>query len=217
MKVILFDMDGTLIDSSEGILKCAEYALAHYGLEPKDEATMHKIIGPPLWESFVKLFGFDKETALEAVSVYRERYNTKGLFEICAYPGVEECLKQLKEEGYKIGVASSKPEQSCRRILEHLGVLSYFDEVVGATFDGSRETKIEVLNEAFHRFETFEKKDMCLIGDTIFDIEGANEGGIVSAGVSFGFGNIKDMTEAGAAFICDDMKELPRMIKEYWG
>ncbi len=216
-KVILFDMDGTLIDSSEGILKCAEYALNHYGMEPKDEATMRKFIGPPLWESFVKIYGFDKETALEAVEIYRERYNTKGLFEISAYPGVEECLKELKEEGCKIGVASSKPEITCGRILEHLGILSYFDEVIGATFDGIRETKIQVLEEAFRRFGDCEKSEICLIGDTIFDVNGANEGGIDCAAVSFGFGNIEAMTKAGAAFVCDDMTELPGMIREYWG
>lgn len=212
MKAVLFDLDGTLVDSSEGILKCARYALKHYGMEETDAEKLKKFIGPPLSESFMKLYGFPREQAVEAVSVYRERYNRTGIFECSLYPGVEECLRALKEQGYLIGMASSKPEASCRKILEHFGLLEQFDDVVGATFDGRIETKEQVLREVLRRWETIPKDAMCLIGDTIFDIEGANLIGIPSIGVSFGFGDVRQMLDAGARMICDSMRQLPEAV-----
>ena len=151
MKAILFDLDGTLIDSSEGITKSTQYALAHYGIIENDLSKFYKFIGPPLVVSFKKYYDFPEEQAVEAVAVYRERYNKIGLFECSLYPGVRECIEKLKAQGYLIGMASSKPEVSCRRILEHFGILELFDDVVGATFDGRIDTKEEVLNEVMRR------------------------------------------------------------------
>ena len=103
---------------------------------------------------------------------YRERYNTTGIFECKLYPGVEKCIRTLKEQGYRIGMASSKPEVSCKRILEHFGILPLFDDVVGATFDGTRDKKSEILKEVMHRWSHIPKSEMCLIGDTMFDVNG---------------------------------------------
>ena len=189
MKAILFDLDGTLIDSSEGITKSTQYALAHYGIEENDLSKFYKFIGPPLSASFQKYYGFSEEKAYEAVTVYRERYNRIGLFECSLYPGVRECIETLKAKGYLIGMASSKPEDSCRRILDHFGILELFDDVVGA------------------------KNEMCLIGDTMFDVEGANKVGIRSVAVTFGFGNVDEMVAAGAVAVCDDMAKLPEIIE----
>ena len=100
MKAILFDLDGTLIDSSEGITKSTQYALAHYGIEENDLSKFYKFIGPPLSASFQKYYGFSEEKAYEAVTVYRERYNRIGLFECSLYPGVRECIETLKAKGY---------------------------------------------------------------------------------------------------------------------
>lgn len=214
IKAILFDLDGTLIDSSEGIIKSALYALAHYGIEEKDTGKLYQFIGPPLSDSFRKYYGFSEERAYEAVGVYRERYNMIGIFECSLYPGVEECIKTLKKEGYRIGMASSKPEESCRRILDHFGILELFDDVVGATFDGRRDTKEEVLNEVFRRWSDVSGKETCLIGDTIFDVEGANAVGVPCIAVTFGFGDLEQMKAAGAAGVCDDMAKLPGLIAQ---
>lgn len=212
MKAILFDLDGTLIDSSEGITKSAQYALAHYGIIENDLSKFYKFIGPPLVASFKKYYDFPEEQAVEAVAVYRERYNKIGLFECSLYPGVRECIEKLKAQGYLIGMASSKPEVSCRRILEHFGILELFDDVVGATFDGRIDTKEEVLNEVMRRWSDVPKDEMCLIGDTMFDVEGANQVGIRTVAVNFGFGNVQEMVEAGAVAVCDDMEKLPDIV-----
>lgn len=212
MKAILFDLDGTLIDSSEGITKSTQYALAHYGIIENDLSKFYKFIGPPLVASFKKYYDFPEEQAVEAVAVYRERYNKIGLFECSLYPGVRECIVKLKAQGYLIGMASSKPEVSCRRILEHFGILELFDDVVGATFDGRIDTKEEVLNEVMRRWSDVPKDEMCLIGDTMFDVEGANQVGIRTVAVTFGFGNVQEMVEAGAVAVCEDMAKLPEIV-----
>lgn len=212
MKALLFDLDGTLIDSSEGITKSTQYALAHYGIIENDLSKFYKFIGPPLVASFKKYYDFPEEQAVEAVAVYRERYNKIGLFECSLYPGVRECIEKLKAQGYLIGMASSKPEVSCRRILEHFGILELFDDVVGATFDGRIDTKEEVLNEVMRRWSDVPKDEMCLIGDTMFDVEGANQVGIRTVAVTFGFGNVQEMVEAGAVAVCDDMEKLPDIV-----
>ena len=214
MKAILFDLDGTLIDSSEGITKSTQYALAHYGIIENDLSKFYKFIGPPLVASFKKYYDFPEEQAVEAVAVYRERYNKIGLFECSLYPGVRECIEKLKAQGYLIGMASSKPEVSCRRILEHFGILELFDDVVGATFDGRIDTKEEVLNEVMRRWSDVPKDEMCLIGDTMFDVEGANQVGIRTVAVTFGFGNVQEMVEAGAVAVCEDMAKLPEIVEQ---
>jgi phosphoglycolate phosphatase len=214
MKAVLFDMDGTLIDSSEGIIKSAQYALTHYGIEETDMQNLMSFIGPPLAYSFKNRYGFSEEKAREAVDVYRERYTKIGIFECSLYPGVRECIEQLKEMGYLIGMASSKPEESCRRILKHFDLIDLFDDVVGATPDGRIDTKEEVLSEVMRRWHEIPREEMCLIGDTIFDVEGANQKEIPCICVSYGFGDVEEMLAAGALKICDSMSELPQAIAE---
>ena len=157
-------------------------------------------------------YGFTKERALEAVGKYRERYNKIGIFECSLFPGVKECIEALKAAGYRIGLASSKPEKSCERILEHFGILDMFDEVVGATFDGRIDTKEEVLNEVMRRWSDIPRDEMCLIGDTMFDIEGANRVNVPSIAVSFGFGDVNEMVSAGAKAVIDDLRQLPDVL-----
>lgn len=212
IKVVLFDLDGTLIDSSEGITRSVQYALKKYGIDEPDLAKLKCFIGPPLPGSFMKYYHFPEAQAKEAVGAYREYYRPTGIFQCCLYPGVEKCIRTLKEQGYLIGVASSKPEIFCKKILDHFGILELFDEVAGATEDGSIGTKEQVLNEVIRRFGQVPKDAMCLIGDTIYDVEGANRVGIKTIGVSFGFGDAQEMLDAGAVCICDHMDELPDAI-----
>lgn len=214
IKAVIFDLDGTLIDSSEGITKCAQYALRHFGIEEPDPDRLRVFIGPPLYQSFMMHYGFSLEQAREAVVIYRERYHKTGIYECSLYPGVRECLVQLQEAGYRIGMASSKPEPSCRTILKYFAIDGFFDEIVGSTMDGRIETKPDVLNELFHRLPDVPKEEMILVGDTIYDIDGANAAGIAGIAVSFGFGNMEQMLKAGALGPCEAMEKLPALLKE---
>jgi phosphoglycolate phosphatase len=214
IKAILFDLDGTLIDSAEGITKSARYALAHFGIEEPDERQLYRFIGPPIVESLQSLYGFSEEKAKEGVAVYRERYNRIGLYECSLYPGVEACIRTLREQGYRIGMASSKPEETCRKILDHFGILSLFDDVVGATFDGRINSKEQVLNEVFRRWDDLAREELCLIGDTIFDVRGAKAVGIPCIAVAFGFGNLEEMKDAGIVGVCDAMESLPSLLRK---
>lgn len=213
MRAVLFDMDGTLIDSSEGITKSVQSALRAFGIDEPDLNALRKFIGPPLRDSFARHYGLSKEQAEEAVRTYRERYNVVGIFECCLYPGVEACIRALREAGYLVGIASSKPEVSCKRILEHFGILELFDEVVGATMDGRIDTKEEVLCELMRRWHDIPKEEMCLVGDTIFDVEGANKVGIPCIAVQYGFGDAQEMRAAGAFAICDTLNDVAELIK----
>ncbi len=214
MKAVLFDLDGTLIDSFEGIAKSAQYALRRFGIDEENLENLRPFVGPPLVDSFQKWYGLSKEQAIEATDIYRERYRPIGILECSLYPGVEECIRTLKAEGYLIGMASSKPEEFCRRILEHFGLLDLFDDVVGATFDRRIDTKEEVLNEVLRRWSDIPKDQMCLIGDTMFDLVGAKKIGIDCIAVSYGFGDAKEMLQNGAIAVCDRMADLPELIQK---
>lgn len=214
MKAVLFDLDGTLSNSKEGITKCVQYALKHFGIEEPDRDKLEIFIGPPLVDSFMNFYGMSLEDAKIATAKYRERYTPIGIHEASMYPGTRECIEELKKQGYIIGMASSKPEEYCRIILEDFGILDLFDDVVGATMDGRIDSKEEVLMEVFRRWSHYGKDEMCLVGDSIYDVEGANLVGIPCIAVSYGFGDVKEMTEAGAVAVIDNLVELPGVLEK---
>ena len=143
-RYVLFDLDGTLTESGEGIINSAVYALKKFGIEP-EMGTMTKFLGPPLKDSFRDFYGFDDEKCEQAVKYYREYYTTKGIFENRVYDGVEECLKKLSEAGLHLAVATSKPQVFAVKILEHFHLAQYFDYIGGAELDGSRSVKADVI------------------------------------------------------------------------
>ncbi|MGN0292325.1 MAG: HAD-IA family hydrolase, partial [Lachnospiraceae bacterium] len=162
-----------------------------------------------------KRYGFDDETIAFLVKKYRERFNKIGVFENELYPGVKEALASLQDRGYALVLASSKPEDACRIILEHHGILSYFTEVVGATLDSRISSKKEVLEEVLRRMDIQNPKECILIGDTIYDVEGAKDIGMDCIGVSYGFGRVEELERAGAYCICKDLEEVVRSIERY--
>lgn len=215
MKAILWDLDGTIINSEEGITKCVQYALKAHGIDEPDLKKLLCFIGPPLEPVFQEKYGMTGEEAWQSVVKYRERFDVKGIFECCLYSGVKETIIGLKKRGYVQALASSKPETACRRILEHFGLTPYFDEVVGSTLDGSISTKQEVLEELGRRMEDFDihKADMCLIGDTKYDAAGAKAFGIRCVGVGYGFGTKEELLAAGAEAVFDKIEEVERYIE----
>ena len=204
-KAILFDLDGTLTDSGEGIINCAILALEHYGLPIPDREEMRTFVGPPLHESFIR-HGVPADKADEAIAIYRSRYIPIGAFENTPYPGIRELLEKLKDQGYTLYVATSKPETTSVKILEHFDMAKYFDRICGASMDQSRSSKeavIEYLLQLNGRSD-----NMIMVGDTKFDIIGAKAHGIPGIGVSWGYGKVEDMEKAGAAAIAHSTGEL---------
>lgn len=208
-KTIIFDLDGTLTDSGEGILKCAELALRHFGVPVPDQQTMRQFVGPPLHDTFVK-FGVPEEHAEEAVAVYRSRYTTVGKFENTPYPGVHQLLQALKDQGHTLLIATSKPEGMSIEITDKFKLSKYFHRICGASLDRSRSNKEDVI--AYLLQEYGKSADMIMVGDTAFDVLGAAAHGIKTIGVSWGYGSVEEMNAAGAIAIADTMEQLLELL-----
>lgn len=209
-KSILFDLDGTLTDSGEGIMKCAKLALEHYGIPVPDINALRVFVGPPLVDSFVR-FGVPAQEANNAVEIYRSRYLTVGKFENYPYPGIHDLLQKLKNNGHRLYVATSKPESTSIEILEHFELAGYFDIIAGASMDSGRSCKADVISYLLGQCERTEENIM--VGDTAYDVIGAKAHNIPTIGVSWGYGEVPDMEEAGAKAIVNTMDELYSLLK----
>lgn len=213
-KVILFDLDGTVIDSEEGVTKCVQYALQHFGIDEPDLRKLRVFIGPPLRGQFMKVYELTAEQAEEAVVKYRERYSVTGMYECRLYPHVEETLQNLKEKGYLLALASSKNESACVDILKHLEIDHYFDLIGGATDDGKISQKADVLHMVMERLGLLDVKDYVLIGDTRFDAAGAKAVGMDCIGVTYGFGTEEELREAEVVCVCRDLEEVEAYLEK---
>lgn len=209
-KAILFDLDGTLTDSGEGIMNCAKLALEHYGLPIPSEAELRTFVGPPLHDSFIR-FGVPAEEADNAIKIYRSRYIPIGKFENHPYEGIQDTLEKLKALGHTLYVATSKPETMSVEILEHFDMAKYFDIIAGASFDRSRSSKEDVIAYLLDQCGDYDEKIM--VGDTAFDVIGAKAHGIPTVGVAWGYGKVEDMKNAGAVSIAYTMDELFEALK----
>lgn len=210
VKSILFDLDGTLTDSGEGIMKCAVYALSKYGIDAPSEADLRTFVGPPLTESFAR-FGVPQDQLTKAVEYYRERYIPIGRFENTPYPGIRELLEKLKADGHKLYVATSKPELMAIDILKQFDLAQYFDQICGATTDLSRNSKEAVI--AYLLEKCGAQENAIMVGDTAYDVIGAKEHGIPTIGVDWGYGLNEDMENAGAIAIAYTAEQLYELLK----
>ncbi|MGN1016791.1 MAG: HAD family hydrolase [Faecousia sp.] len=204
-KSILFDLDGTLTDSGEGIMNCAQLALEHFGIHVPDRDTLRVFVGPPLHDTFRK-FGVPEDQVDEAIRIYRSRYVPIGKFENTPYPGIRELLEKLCAQGHRLYVATSKPEDMSVEILEHFDLAKYFDHICGASLDRSRSSKDAVIAYLLEQYSRGE--EMIMVGDTVFDILGAAAHGIPAVGVTWGYGNPEEMKKAGAAAIAPTVDAL---------
>lgn len=208
-KAIFFDLDGTLTDSGEGIINCAILALEHFGIPVPSREEMGVFVGPPLDQTFIK-FGIPAEKAQEAIDIFRSRYLVVGKFENAPYPGIHQLLEKLKEQGHRLFVATSKPEETALEVLHKFALAQYFEVICGATMDGSRVHKADVIAYLLDKIGTQEK--VLMIGDTEFDVTGAAAHGIQTIGVSWGYGKVAAMEQAGAIAIAHSMDELEQLI-----
>lgn len=209
-ETVLFDLDGTLTESGEGIINSAVYALKKFGIEP-EMSQMSKFLGPPLKDSFRDFYGFSEEKCVEAVKYYREYYTTKGIFENKVYEGVEDCLKALKSAGLKLAVATSKPQVFAVKILEHFHLAEYFDFIGGAELDGTRSVKAEVITHTLKNCGADDRSKVIMVGDRKHDVLGAKALEMDCIGVLYGYGSREELESAGAVFIAD----TPMAVAEY--
>lgn len=204
-KAIFFDLDGTLTDSGEGIINCASLALEHFGLSVPSREEMRVFVGPPLDKTFIQ-FGVPADRVEEAIKVFRSRYVPIGIFENYPYPGIRELLGQLKAQGHRLFVATSKPEEMALRVLDRFELSGYFEKICGATLDGSRIEKSDVITYLLTQVEGVDNTVM--VGDTKFDVLGAAQHGIPTIGITWGYGKESDMVRAGAIAIAHTPEEL---------
>lgn len=210
----LFDLDGTLTDPYEGITNSVAYALEKFGFSVADKRELIKFIGPPLTESFSEFYGLSDSDALLAVKHYREYFSDKGIYENKVYDGVYDVLRQLKANGKRLVIATSKPEPFTERILEYFDLKKYFDFVAGATFDFARVKKSDVIAYAMQNCKFISTEDSVMIGDRKHDVLGAKSNGLRVAGVLYGYGDRAELAAAGADYILNcpaDILELMRI------
>ena len=201
-KTILFDLDGTLTDSGEGIMNCAAEALRYFHLPIPGEKIMRTIVGPPLDDSLIRL-GIAPQDVDKGIEVFRKRYTSVGKYENRPYPGISDLLQRLQNDGHTLYVATSKPECMALDIMDHFDLARYFTKICGATLDRSRASKSAVIAYLLEHCDN--PRNLVMVGDTAFDVLGAREHGIPTVGVSWGYGEVSDMEKAGACAITGTM------------
>lgn len=209
--VILFDLDGTLTDSGPGIMNAAAYAMEHYGLRHEPE-TLRRFVGPPLLESFRDFCGFDRAKCEEAIWVFREYYEPKGIFENSVYPGVPEMLETLLAAGKRLAVATSKLDSAARRVLEHFDLAKYFELASGSLADNTRTRKAEVVAWALETLGVTDRSRALMVGDREHDVLGARENGLGCLGVLYGYGDAAELQRAGAIALAATPQETAELI-----
>ncbi len=204
----LFDFDGTLCDTTEGIFNSIIYSLKCFGIEETDREKLNFFVGPPLFESYKKIYNVSDEDALWLIEKYRERYREKAAEESLIYGGIKELLQELKARGKKIAVASSKPKKFVDEISEYHDIFRYYDFISAESFKNNHSSKEDLINACLDFFGNPPKETVVMVGDRFYDIDGAKVVGIDSAGAVYGFGTAEELTNAGATYILNKPEDL---------
>ena len=207
IKYLLFDLDGTITDSAEGITNSVSYALSHMGIS-EEKSKLYRFVGPPLRDSFMEYYGFSEAEAEEGVRLYREYYAKKGIFENKVYPGIEQLLQTCRRDGKKVILATAKPQEYAGQILAYFGLDGYFDDIQGSSMDGSKVQKEDVIRCALEENQITDANEALMIGDRRHDVLGSARFGIPCVGVLYGYGSREELASSGAKWIVDGVKEL---------
>ena len=205
---IYFDLDGTLTDPYDGITRCIIYAIEQLGFERPSDEWLYKSIGPPLWDTFPEIVG--DELTRKAVDLYRERFDEIGWRENTPYDGIHDALAEVHATGATLFVATAKPHPAARRILEHFDMIGFFTEVYGSELDGTRSNKGDLLAWAIERHGDADRRIM--IGDRKHDLIGGIANGMTPIGVSYGYGDVRELEIAGAVSIAASPAEIPALL-----
>jgi len=206
---VFFDLDGTLIYSHQGVFNGLRYALGKKGMEVPSEDILRKFIGPSFYDSLPQYLGVSKQETKELIVYYREYYQDKGVKEVNIIPKMDTLVKKLYDSGKKVILATGKPQPYAEEIIEALGIMPYFEGIVGSNLDGTRTHKDEVIQYVLGHFDV---KNPIMVGDREFDIIGANENNIDSVGVTFGYGILEMLSEFGPTYIAESVDELEEIL-----
>lgn len=207
---ILFDFDGTVFDTVEGIAKSVRYALNKVGLDAELE-SLRCFAGPPLADKFMEVYGFDRTAAEQAVRDYRERYRPIGMNECRVFPGIKELLEKLRAAGKTVGIATSKPQELAEELLRRENMLGLFQVICGSLPNGNDSAKWQVVQRAMELCGAA-KENTILVGDTKYDVAGAHKVGIACVGVRYGYAAEGELEAAGADAIVEDLPELESFL-----
>lgn len=210
-RCIFFDLDGTLTDSGPGITASVAYALRKLGVEPPEPEQLRPFIGPPLLWSFAHFCGFEEEKCREGVRLYREYFTAGGMFENSVYPGIPAALEKLRAAGFRLAVATSKPELFSRQIIGHFSLDGYFEAVCGAAMDESRTEKADVIRYALDTLGV-KAEESLMVGDREHDVLGAKAVGVSCLGVLWGYGGREELEKVGAAALVDTPADMAELI-----
>ncbi len=208
---IIFDLDGTLTDSAEGITRSVQYALSRYGIRASEE-EIKPFIGPPLHLSFMKEYGFSKKKAFQAVEHYRDYYREKGIYENQLYPSVVKMLEAFTNNEAKLFIATSKPTVFAEKILKHFAIDNYFSIIAGSNLDGTRVEKNEVIGYVLNNTVNVDKSETVMIGDREHDIKGAQAWKLDSIAVTYGYGSLDELKAAKPTYIVYSTNELTELM-----
>tara|TARA_B110000914_G_C15499358_1_gene464977 strand:+ start:1601 stop:2251 length:651 start_codon:yes stop_codon:yes gene_type:complete len=209
---ILFDFDGTLFDSKIGILNAVKYAMTLEGVTVFDDDILESFIGPPLHYSFQKHYNISDERLDEIVVIFREYYAKQGYRETAVYPGVVEMLDKLKSQGKTLAIATAKPTKYAKQILDIFKMTHYFDSIQGSLTKGELFPKDRIIGTVIKELDLFDTEDCVMIGDTIYDIKGAQAHNMRTIGVTYGYGKEKDLRDASATKIVHSVEELKDIL-----
>ncbi len=212
-ETILFDLDGTLTDPKEGIINSIEYALRKMGLQEIPELELLKFIGPPIQRSFSEVCGMNEDEVVRAVNFYREYFTKNGMIENKVYSGIPQLLHELKEDGKKLFVATSKPTLFANEILKFFQLDHYFIDIVGSNLDGSRIDKKEIIEWICQKYLQFSDGEIAMVGDRSHDVIGANLNGIESIGVTYGYGTKEELEQVKASYVVGTVEGLRAILR----
>ncbi len=208
---VFFDFDGTIADTGVGIFNSVRFAVAAMGFDPLPEDRLRTFIGPPVFDSFKRELDMTDEQSEKAVEKYRENYIRSGIYQLEMYPGIETLIKELKKSGIKIAIASSKPEKFVIKVIDYLKISHLIDFIAAPESDNAPEGKAVLVERAVKHFGVKKSKAL-MIGDRYFDIDGANDAGVESIGVTFGYGSEEELRSAGATYLADSADDIRKLI-----
>lgn len=209
---IIFDLDGTLTDPREGILNSLRFALKKIQIFPLPDQIPSAFIGPPLQKGFREVFGLNDSQTELVVRLFREYYGTRGLYENDPFDNINEMLNELSENGIKLYVATSKLEEYAWKIIRHFEMDRYITDLTGADYNGTH-TKAELIEILIAKYR-MEKSETLMVGDTLYDIEGARNAGIACLAVGYGFNSTETLLSAKPDFFARDVNSLIELLCE---